>query len=53
MKRLLVLTGAAGLILLIGSLLRRPLPSGWNALVTVGASAATPMTAARTPKTTF
>lgn len=36
----LVLTGAAGLILLIGSMVRRPLPTGWNALVTVAASAA-------------
>ena len=36
----LVLTGAAGLILLIGSLVRRPLPTGWNALVTVAASTA-------------
>lgn len=36
----LVLTGAAALILLIGSLVRRPLPTGWNALVTVAASAA-------------
>ena len=35
----LVLTGAAGLILLVGSLVRRPLPTGWNALVTVAASA--------------
>lgn len=36
----LVLTGAAGLILLIGALLRRPLPTAWNALVTVAASLA-------------
>jgi len=36
----LVLTGAAALILVIGSMVRRPLPSGWNALVTVAASAA-------------
>lgn len=36
----LVLTAAAALILLIGSLVRRPLPNGWNALVTVAASAA-------------
>ena len=36
----LVLAGAAGLILLFGALLRRPLPTAWNALVTVAASLA-------------
>jgi NADH-quinone oxidoreductase subunit N len=35
----LVLTSAAAVILLAGSLVRRPLPHGWNALVTVAASA--------------
>ena len=36
----LVLTGAAGLILLIGALLRRQMPTAWNALVSVAASLA-------------
>ena len=36
----LVLTGAAGLVLLVGALIRRPLPTAWNALVTVAASLA-------------
>ena len=36
----LVLAGAAALILLVGSLVSRPLPTAWNALVTVAASTA-------------
>ncbi|MBW3536452.1 MAG: NADH-quinone oxidoreductase subunit N [Actinobacteria bacterium] len=35
----LILAGAAFLILLVGSLVRRPMPASWNALVTVAAAA--------------